>query len=336
MYFAHPKKTPNDGWPASIDEAWIDPDAGVDPEIDGMPEAVEFGTDQMWWELLEVIACDVYRTNTWESIENADAELTWQMAPLTTWWPTEKGRLFEHSMLNENDHPVSPIISDPCHIGALTIEPKTVDEITANDGPQFLSECVKSDPPFQFTTMSALWLLENGLSHPAGPTNFVVDHWPELMAHIAEVHLVALKASWFYKYRDGVPRPHEVLRWVREGEVEAPEWWLELPLVEKLIELRGDLRLSSEDSSVVPTHPEDSQGHGFCAFSGAALLVGWFGIEKDSPQWDAVVRLAWNITFGRVWLGVHKRNSCERSAYGGWRVGQQYAASLGYDVPGLC
>lgn len=217
--------------------------------------------------------------------------------------------------------------------------------ILINSGPKSILNCnqFKSDNnPYRYST------LEDG---------FVTFGQAEVTDWLGRVTTAALKAAWFQKWVvHRRLRPEELgglVHQTRTGVREHPvhKALRDSPAVEAVFSRTGSYLLPQAYPEGSPLHPSYPSGHaviaGACSivlkacFDGSMLLPGCVEPSADGlslvpcPDYspligDEIDKLAFNVTMGRNWAGIHYRSDADA----GIRLGEDVAISILQDLAG--
>jgi hypothetical protein len=229
------------------------------------------------------------------------------------------------------DHPYQPYLN-----AAL---------ILINSGPQTILNCNQfksSNNPYRNST------IEDG---------FVTFGQAEVTDWLGRVTTAALKATWFQKWCvHRRLRPEEFGGLVHQARVGGAAWpihevLLKSAAVEEVFAHTGACLLPQAYPEGSPLHPSYPSGHaaiaGACSivlkacFDGSMLLPGCVEPSADglslrpcedySPTvGDEIDKLAFNVSMGRNWAGIHYRSDAEV----GIRLGEDVAISILQDLAG--
>lgn len=186
---------------------------------------------------------------------------------------------------------------------------------------------------------------------------FVFGGLPDLLHRISDCCKLALDASWLAKWgRFFYPRPEEVSFWTINSEVEDSLWSTKEALM-KLELFRDHERLpllSQAYPEGAPVHPSYPAAHAVVA--GAAVTVikaflrsspsylpnsiaNWDDIGYPSNGLDELEvtkeldKLAWNMSFGRCFAGVHFRSDCTSGIFLGEKIAIFYLEQIKKTFP---
>lgn len=187
-------------------------------------------------------------------------------------------------------------------------------------------------------------------------TPFVFGGIPDLMCHVSVCCKLALDACWLAKWgRFLYPRPEEVSHWVLLSKDGEPLWMTRQILAgSQLLRATGDLKLLSQAyPDGAPIHPSYPAGH--AAIAGAAITVIKAFLRPDAElpsgfvDWeeigiatpvnetlrvnDELNKLAWNVSFGRSFAGIHFRSDSVSGLLLGEELALQYLSEIKKTFP---
>jgi hypothetical protein len=222
-----------------------------------------------------------------------------------------------------------------------------------------LAEFVRNDFSFQSYLWAALILqswgreaLNPGLNarYTRNSAPFAETGWPQVFAFIAEASERALQDCWFWKWRVFRRlRPEELAgrRALNESDLLGAGEFKEIGLLEGLDESRkkfGTTLLSQAYPEGSPLHPSFPAAHSEIAGACVTILKAFTDPEYLVPapvrpaedglgllysderlQVDGELnKLAWNMSVGRIFAGVHYRSDC----VAGLSLGESIALNL--------
>lgn len=206
-----------------------------------------------------------------------------------------------------------------------------------------LAEYVRTDFSFQAFLCAGLILQSWGrqVLNPSLPARtyfsssaFVRTGWPEIYALLAEASQVALEDCWYWKWRVfRRMRPEELAgRIVYSSVVErygdVPQRIVALNAVERCRRAFGTQALTQAYPEGAPLHPAFPGGHAEIAGACVTILKVFTDLSFPIPapvhaSEDGLVlqnsseeltlegelnKLAWNLSFGRTYAGIHYRS----------------------------
>jgi membrane-associated phospholipid phosphatase len=209
-----------------------------------------------------------------------------------------------------------------------------------------LASLVYQDYPGQLFIQAAQQLFSQGriALNPSNPyaklgsqVGFATWGAPHCFALLGQVSCQALTVAWFHKWLvHCYPRPEEYLGRVhlaktRQLDFPVPEAVGESVALQKIAQRTGSYLLPLAYPEGAPAHPSYPAGH--AVYSGACATILKIFFDPDRPiaapvvpnedgtalqpyagqlsVGDEIDKLAWNVSFGRAFAGVHWRFDCE-------------------------